>query len=547
MEPLQPTDPRQIGPYRLSARLGSGAMGQVYLGRSPGGRPVAVKVIHPAVAAKPNFRARFAREVEAARRVGGFYTAQVVDADPAADPPWLVTAYVPGLSLQEIVAEHGGLPLNALTRLGAGLAEGLAAVHACGLVHRDLKPSNVIVAPDGPRIIDFGIVRALDASTVTATGAFVGTPAYASPEQTRGEPPGPASDVFSFGCVLAFAACGHGPFDAGSLAAVVHKILHQEPDLRRVPAPLRSLIADCLAKDPAARPGVPQLLQRLGGRATITAGWLPPAVASMIADRSTLPEEPPAVTAAPPGPARPAHPVRRRRWRTVALAGVPVLLVATGAAGTTWWRAASSDSGSRSVAVASAVPSVAAALSPAGTAAPQRSAAAEPAGDHPSSTASPPAGAPSSAAPRGERSRAPRQRPGPSQQPVPPAWANCRVYAPVEKDKVAISPCIRATKSGLDMIVNVKALEPQGTPGPVTVWVWIANDKNTKYRASLHKCRMRLKSEEDEGSCGPYSFTPPGPGIYHSAAATSTVDQELPPSWPPQWTGTCSASLRWPA
>ena len=200
MDPLQPGDPAQIGTYRILGRLGAGGMGQVFFGRSPGGRPVAVKLIRPEHAGSDQFRTRFAREVAAARSVGGFHTAPVVDADPSADPPWMVTAYIPGPSLQEAVVEYGPLPSEVIRSLGAGLAEGLAAIHRSGLVHRDLKPANVILAADGPRVIDFGIARALDgADGVTVTGAVVGTFAYMSPEQVRAEPVGPAGDAFSLG------------------------------------------------------------------------------------------------------------------------------------------------------------------------------------------------------------------------------------------------------------------------------------------------------------------------------------------------------------
>jgi serine/threonine protein kinase len=211
MDPLQPGDPAQVGAYRLEGRLGGGAMGRVFLGRSPGGRPVAVKLVRPELAGDGSFRVRFAREVAAARRVGGFYTAQVIDADPDADPPWLVTAYIPGPSLSEAIRVHGPLPADALRALGAGLAEGLAAIHACGLVHRDLKPGNVILADDGPRVIDFGISRALDATSITTAHAIIGTPAYMSPEQASGQPAGPGSDVFSLGSVLVHAATGASP------------------------------------------------------------------------------------------------------------------------------------------------------------------------------------------------------------------------------------------------------------------------------------------------------------------------------------------------
>ncbi|MFE1794429.1 serine/threonine-protein kinase, partial [Streptomyces sp. NPDC059525] len=257
MDALLPHDPRWVGPYRLEGRLGEGGMGQVFLGTSPGGRPVAVKLIRAELAGTGQFRERFAREVEAARQVGGFHTAQVVDADPAAESPWLVTAFVPGPTLHRAIAEGGPLGPTAALRLGAGLAEGLAAIHRCGLVHRDLKPGNVIVAEDGPRIIDFGIARAVDASSLTATGSVIGTYAYMSPEQIRADRAGPASDVFALGAVIAFAATGRGPFDAPSLPGVVQRILDAPPALDGIDGDLRALLVDCLAKDPADRPPAP--------------------------------------------------------------------------------------------------------------------------------------------------------------------------------------------------------------------------------------------------------------------------------------------------
>src|SRR5579862_6918639 len=206
MEGLQRDDPASVGGYRLLGRLGTGGMGQVFLGMSPSGRRVAVKLIHPVLAGTEHFRERFAREIETARRVGGFHTAPVVDADPHADPPWMVTAYIDGPSLEEAVGRYGPLAPERVRALGAGLAEGLAAIHAHGLVHRDLKPGNVIMAGDGPRIIDFGIARAVDGTGtgLTSTGAVVGTFSYMSPEQVRGDSVRHASDVFSLGCVLAF-------------------------------------------------------------------------------------------------------------------------------------------------------------------------------------------------------------------------------------------------------------------------------------------------------------------------------------------------------
>jgi serine/threonine protein kinase/DNA-binding beta-propeller fold protein YncE len=261
MEGLQRGDPASVGGYRLLGRLGAGGMGQVFLGVSPSGRRVAVKLIHPVHAGAEHFRERFAREIEAARRVGGFHTASVVDADPHAETPWMVTAYIDGPSLQEAVGRDGPLPPGRVRALGAGLAEGLAAIHAHGLVHRDLKPGNVIMAEDGPRIIDFGIARALDATGLTSTGAVVGTFAYMSPEQVRGDPVRPVSDVFSLGCVLAFAATGRPPFGSDTAAAVMFRVVGQPPDLAGVAdQDLRALIEACLAKSPGDRPTVPAVL-----------------------------------------------------------------------------------------------------------------------------------------------------------------------------------------------------------------------------------------------------------------------------------------------
>ncbi|GAB3985618.1 hypothetical protein GCM10029978_098940 [Actinoallomurus acanthiterrae] len=286
MESLRSGDPRVVGPYRLEGRLGGGGMGQVFLGRSRGGRPVAVKLVRPELAEDAGFRRRFALEVEAARRVGGFYTAQVVDADTDADPPWLVTAYIPGPSLQEAVDQHGPLPQAAISVLGQGLAEGLTAIHACGLVHRDLKPSNVVLADDGPRVIDFGIARALDATSQTASRTVIGTPSYMSPEQARGHAVGPPSDVFSLGAALAFAATGQSPFGIGSVQAVIYRVVHDDPDLTGLPAPLADLLTACLAKDPADRPAVSDILDRFATPTETATRWLPPGMTTMITERA---------------------------------------------------------------------------------------------------------------------------------------------------------------------------------------------------------------------------------------------------------------------
>jgi serine/threonine protein kinase len=300
VEPLQAGDPPYVGVYRLTGRLGAGGMGRVFLGVSPGGRQVAIKLMLPQHAADQEFRQRFAREVAAATQVGGFHTAPVVDADPAADPPWMVTAYIPGPSLDEVVTSAGPLAPSALRALGAGLAEGLAAVHAAGLVHRDLKPSNVIMAQDGPRIIDFGIARAADATPLTSAGVLLGTVSFMSPEQVRGERPRPESDVFSLGSVLAYAATGRVPFDSPTIPATIYRIATEPPDLGTLSGPLRDLISACLAKNPADRPTAGQLLSVLSDvRGQFASSWQAPV--------------PPAPRTPPPGATfPPAQPTGRQ-------------------------------------------------------------------------------------------------------------------------------------------------------------------------------------------------------------------------------------------
>ncbi|MEU9352286.1 PQQ-binding-like beta-propeller repeat protein [Streptomyces griseoloalbus] len=287
METLQPDDPRELGSYRLLRRLGAGGMGRVYLARSPGGRTVAVKVVRPDLAADAGFRARFRHEAEIAKAVSGRFTAPVVDADPEASLPWLATSYVLGPDLTDVVAAHGALPERTVHALAAGLAAALQEVHAAGLVHRDLKPSNVLLAADGPRVIDFGIARAVDASRMTQTGVVVGSPGYMSPEQAQGKDVGTAGDVFSLGAVLAFAATGRGAFGDGasSHAALLYQIVHGEPDLTGVPQSLLGLVRACLLKDPAQRPAPAQIVSALapGGVEQVLTDWLPSAVASTIA------------------------------------------------------------------------------------------------------------------------------------------------------------------------------------------------------------------------------------------------------------------------
>ncbi|MFJ9807273.1 protein kinase [Streptomyces sp. NPDC101158] len=289
MQPLAADDPRQVGEYRLLRRLGAGGMGRVYLGRTPGGRTVAVKVVRRELTEDPEFRARFRQEVSAARRVGGAWTAPVLDADTEGEHLWVATGYIAGPSLTAAVHEFGPLPEPAVRTLGVSLAEALSHVHGLGLVHRDVKPSNVLLTLDGPRLIDFGITRALDATTgLTRSGQIFGSPGFMSPEQANGLPAGPASDVFSLGAVLAYAATGTMPFGSGVSAPVLlYRVLHEEPDLSGLTGPLHSLVHDCLAKDPAARPAPGKLREQLDGDEAATArpghgDWLPGPLAATV-------------------------------------------------------------------------------------------------------------------------------------------------------------------------------------------------------------------------------------------------------------------------
>ncbi len=300
MDPLQAEDPRRIRGYHVLGRLGAGGMGTVYLGRSPSGLPVAIKVVHPELADNPSFRTRFAREVGAARAVSGAFTAPVIDADTNARSPWLVTAFLPGMTLHEAVIKYGPFPEPAVFALGASLAEALVSVHRVGVVHRDLKPANVMLAPDGPRLIDFGIAHAADAAVVTRTGSLVGSPGFLAPEQAVGGLIGPQSDVFAFGAVLTFAATGEGPFGRGSAPALIYRVVHDPPRLEGVKDPeLRMIIAACLHKNGKHRPPPEWLRDRLAAHAPGTevlqgTGWLPESVAGGIAgsEQPTMPPPP---------------------------------------------------------------------------------------------------------------------------------------------------------------------------------------------------------------------------------------------------------------
>jgi outer membrane protein assembly factor BamB len=333
MRELDPFDPVAVGPYTLLGQLGAGSMGTVYLGRSAGGRTVAVKLVRAELVHDMAFRERFRREVEAARRVSGAFTAPVVDADTEADVPWLATTFVPSLTLAEAVESAGPLPERTLRALTAGIAEALTAVHTAGLVHRDLKPANVLLALDGPHVIDFGIARAVEASTaLTAAGRRLGTASYMAPEQVRGEPVTPAGDVFALGATIAYAARGKDPFGAAGDPGTPGRVLSAEPDLSAVPAGLRLMVAACLVKDPAGRPTPHQIVAFVARDASPQGGaWLPPALTEAV-ERAAAVLAP--AGAADEGPQDPPEPAARpaRRRLLLGLAGGAVVLAGGGTA-----------------------------------------------------------------------------------------------------------------------------------------------------------------------------------------------------------------------
>ena len=344
-QPLQANDPTEVAGYRLAARLGAGGMGRVYLSHTQGGRPVAIKVVRPELADDPDFRRRFSREIRAARRVRGAYTAELIDADAEGMPPWLATSYVPGPSLAQAVARRGPLPVTALLWLMAGMAEALQAIHAEGIVHRDLKPSNVLLASDGPRVIDFGIALAADGTSYTTTGHPIGTPAYMAPEQASGEGATAASDVFALAQTAAFAALGKPLYGDGPGVYVLYRIIHTEPELALLPEPLRPLFARCLAADPAERPAPAEIVewcrQRLGAVADADgapAVWRAiggPEVAVPTPAREPTPVRPETPVGPSPRPAPVERGRRGRRAALVAAVGLGTALLALGLA----WRA----------------------------------------------------------------------------------------------------------------------------------------------------------------------------------------------------------------
>ncbi|MFI6158129.1 serine/threonine-protein kinase [Kitasatospora sp. NPDC051170] len=301
---LAAEDPREVGGHRLYARLGAGGMGRVYLAYTPGGRPVALKVVRPELAEDPDFRARFAQEVASARRIHGLFTAQLVDAGPDDPTPWLATTYVPGPSLQQVVQRFGPLPERTVLLLMAGIAEALQAIHASGVVHRDLKPGNVLIAADGPRVIDFGIARAADAVALTGTGLQIGSPAYMAPEQAMGRTATPATDVYALGALAVHVAGGAPPFGDGPHPATLYRAVHEEPDLGRVPEGLRDLLRRCLAKRPEDRPTSAEVIAAaaghpaVGGHLRFGEDWLPQPLTSQLTRHADLPQVPEEATGA---------------------------------------------------------------------------------------------------------------------------------------------------------------------------------------------------------------------------------------------------------
>jgi serine/threonine protein kinase len=302
--PLGPGDPREVAGYEIRARIGSGGMGSVYLSFTRGGQPIALKVVRAEFAEDPEFRRRFEAEVRAARQVQGLFTVPVLDSNTEGGAPWLATAFVPGLSLADVLRDHGPLPFETTLLLVGGVAEALQSIHAAGVIHRDLKPGNVLLAADGPKVIDFGIARAADATPLTGSDVRIGTPSYMAPEQVTGGSAAPATDVFALGLITHCAATGGHPFGEGAAHALMYRIVQDQPDLAATPEPLRELVAACLAKDPEYRPSPAQVIEHcrsLSPNHTLQRqeDWLPTPVAAEVTHR---------IQARPPAPAQPAPP-----------------------------------------------------------------------------------------------------------------------------------------------------------------------------------------------------------------------------------------------
>ncbi|MFF0869692.1 serine/threonine-protein kinase [Nonomuraea sp. NPDC003560] len=342
--PLEMDEREPIGPYRIVGRMGAGGMGVVYAGVAPDGGRVAVKVIHPGLAADPHFHDRFVREVEMLSRVRGRCTVAVLSADTAASPPWLATEFVPGPTLTGHVRDHGPLPPDGLVAFGVDIAEALTDIHGAGIVHRDLKPGNVILAASGAKVLDFGIARALDESGLTGTGALIGSPGWISPEQYRGDQADAAADVFAWGALMVYAATGRPPFGTGAPDVLAYRVMSVDPDLSGVPEGVRDLVRAALAKDRAARPGAAELLGALRSGTLLlprpSSGTLP--LTPPPPPPGTLPLTPP-----PPGGHGPLGPPssggqgpltppssggRARLWPVAAAVGAVVAVVAVGAA-----------------------------------------------------------------------------------------------------------------------------------------------------------------------------------------------------------------------
>ena len=310
--PLEPGDPAALGQYQVVGRLGAGGQGAVYLGRSPSGDPVAIKLLHDQMNTDSSARTRFAREVEAAQKVSPFCTARVLDHDLNGRPPYIISEFIDGPPLYDVVLQEGPFSGGALERLAIGTATALAAIHEAGIVHRDFKPNNVLLAADGPRVVDFGIARSVDSdqSSVTATGMVVGTPGYLAPEQLTGEPLTPAVDIFAWGATMVFAATGRSPFEAETLPVIINRILNEEPDLSRLTGVMRELVGAALEKNPRRRPAAHQILLRLLGQVGAAPG--PSADRDDLLGKGTqiaaqLPPPPPIVATQPPRP-RPTTP-----------------------------------------------------------------------------------------------------------------------------------------------------------------------------------------------------------------------------------------------